>query len=191
MTLKLITAPATEPISLAEAKAHLRVDHSDEDSLISALITAARENAEHELERALVTQTWERVVDAFPEFELVLGMPPVASITSVTYTDTDGVEQVMSAADYVLDNTVEPSYVMPAEDVTWPSTLDTANAVKVRFVAGYGAAGDVPETVRQWILINIGTLYKFREGVIAGVPIAEMPQRYVDRLLDRYRVRSV
>lgn len=191
MTLKLITGPATEPVTLAEAKAQMRVDASDEDDLISALITVAREEAEHRTERALITQTWERVIDAFPEVEIVLGKAPVQSITSITYTNTDGVETVIDGADYVLDNIQLPNFVAPADGVSWPATMDTMNAVKVRFSAGYGAASDVPMAIRQWMLLRIGTLYKFRESVIAGMPVAEMPGRFWDRLLDAYDLHGI
>ena len=82
MALIRIAAPASEPLALADAKAHCRVDHTDDDALITALIVAAREQAEHETGRALVTQTWELVHDAFPE-AFVLRKPPVASVTSI------------------------------------------------------------------------------------------------------------
>ena len=192
MTLRLITPPALEPVSLTEAKLHLRVDGSDEDDLITALIVAARQAAEHQLDRALVTQTWERRFDAFPAAELELGMPPVQSITSVTYYDADEVLQTMDAADYALDAYRLPGWAVPAYGTTWPSTLDTPNAVRVRFVAGYGdTASDVPEAIRQWMLMRIGTLYKHREQVVAGMSVAELPGAFVDRLLDPYRVHAL
>jgi uncharacterized phiE125 gp8 family phage protein len=188
MTLKLITAPATEPVTLAEAKAQCRVDASDEDALITALIAAARQEAEHALGRALITQTWERVIDAFPEAEIELGMPPVASIVSVSYVDTAGNTQSLSAAAYLLDGDREPGWLLPAAGYTWPSTLDTANAVRVRFTAGYGNAAAVPQAIKTWLLMRIATLYKFRESSVLGVSVTEVPGRYTDRLLDPYRV---
>lgn len=189
MTLKLITAPATEPVTLAEAKAQCRVDVSDEDSLITALIVAARQEAEHILGRALITQTWERVVDAFPDVELELGMPPVQSVTSITYVDLAGVTQTLAAPSYVLDNTLEPGFVLPAAGYTWPETFDTVNAVRVRFTSGYGAsASNVPQSIRTWVLMRVATLYKFREEAAVGVSVTEMPARHLDRLLDPYRV---
>lgn len=187
MTLKLITAPATEPVTLAEAKVHLRCG-DDEDALLGVLIQAAREQAEHQLGRALITQTWERVIDAFPAAEIELGMPPVASITQITYVDTAGDTQTLSSALYTLDADTPPGWALPAEDTDWPDTLDTANAVRVRFTCGYGAAGDVPAAIKSWMLLRIGTLYKLREEVVAGKSLAEIPGGYVDRLLDAYRV---
>lgn len=193
MTLKLITAPAAEPITLTEAKLHLRVDHATDNDLITALIVAAREQAEQLLGRALITQTWERVLDAFPASEIELGVPPVQSITSVIYVDGAGDEITLDAEDYTLDGSTLPGYVLPSEtqDV-WPVTLDVVNAVRVRFSAGYGPTGaSVPSSIRQWMLIQIGTMYKMREGVAIGVSVSEIPNRWVDGLLDRYRIWGV
>jgi uncharacterized phiE125 gp8 family phage protein len=190
MTLKLITAPATEPVTLAEAKVHCRCG-DDEDALLGVLIQAAREQAEHQLGRALITQTWERVIDAFPLVEVELGMPPVVSVVSVKYIDEAGVEQTMDAADYSLDTDTQPGWVLPAVDTEWPDTLDTANAVRVRFTCGYGAAAAVPAAIKSWMLLRIGTLYKMREEVVVGVSVADIPGGYVDRLLDPYRTWGV
>lgn len=188
MALKLITAPAAEPVALATAKAHLRVDHNDDDALIGALITAARQAAEDRINRALVTQTWEQVLDAFPAAEIKLAKPPAQSITSIKYIDPAGDEQTLASNQYLLDGDTLPGWVLPAYGVTWPATLDTANAVRVRFVAGYGAAeAHVPAAIRQWMLIAIGTMYAMREGV-AGGNLAEVPRTWVDGLLDPYKV---
>lgn len=186
MTLKRITAPDTEPITLAEAKKHLRVEHDVDDTLIGALIAAAREQAEHELGRALVTQTWSRVLDAFPVAEIPLGMPPVRSVASIVYIDPDGAETTLPADQYALDATTSPGWVLPAADSAWPATMDTANAVEIRFVCGYGSAADVPQAIRQWMLLQIGAMYRHREAV--GPANAELAGRFVDRLLDPYRV---
>ncbi len=189
MTLKLVTAPAAEPITLTEAKLHLRVEHTVDDDLITALIQAARERAEHLLGRALITQTWARVLDAFPPNEIELGMPPVQSITSVVYIDGDGDSQTMASTDYSLDTTTAPGWLLMAESLSaWPTTLDTANAVTVTFVAGYGASGaSVPAAIRAWMKLEIGTLYKHREAIVAGVSVSDLPGGFHERLLDPYR----
>lgn len=189
MTTKLITGPAVEPISLAEAKAHLRVDSDAEDALIGLLIASARQAAEHETGRALITQTWELVLDAFPSAEIEIPAAGVASIASVKYLDGAGDEQTVSASAYVLDAESVPAYVLPASGYEWPGTADSANAVRVRYVAGFGAAAaDVPASIRHWMLLHIGTAYAQRESVAAGVPVAELPGRYHAALLDPYRV---
>ncbi len=189
MTLKLITAPASEPVTLAEAKVHLRCG-DEEDALLGVLIQAAREQAEHQLGRALITQTWERVIDAFPAAEIELGLPPVTSITLITYVDLAGATQTLDANLYTLDTGVDPGWALPAAGTTWPGTLDTASAVRVRFTCGYGEAAAVPAAVKSWILLRIGTLYKLREEFVTGKSLAEIPGGYVDRLLDPYRMWS-
>lgn len=187
MALKLITAPAAEPLSLAEAKLHLRVDHADEDTLITALIVAARGCAEHETGRALVTQTWELVLDAFPE-AFVLRKPPIASVTSVKYIDpATGAEQTLDLADTLLDEISEPGYLVPAYGKAWPEARATANAVRVRYVCGYGNAAAVPAAIKQWMLLAIGTMYEQRGTAVAGT-FAPLPDRFWGALLDPYRL---
>lgn len=191
MTLIIITPPAAEPITLADAKAHLRVDSSAEDAMITMLIQAAREDAEHITGAALITQTWERVLHAFPAGAIKLGRPPVQAITSVKYLDTAGAEQTYSSAAYTLDAVNASGYVYPSVAYpNWPSTqLGAVNAVRVRFTCGYGAAGSsVPANVRRWMLLRIGTLYEHRQEVLAGVSLAELPSPYAERLLDSVRI---
>lgn len=185
MGLKLITAPATEPLTLAEAKLHLRVDASDEDSYITALIQAAREFAEHITERAFVTQTWELALDAFPAAELKLPKPPLASIVSIKYDDTAGTEQTIGSSFYVADLYSTPGWVLPAYATSWPATRDQANAVRVRYSCGYGAAAAVPQGIKNWILLRVGSLYAIREEMVPG---RALQPAFVDRLLDAYRV---
>jgi uncharacterized phiE125 gp8 family phage protein len=185
MTLKLITAPATEPITIAEAKLHLRVDSTDDDTLITALIVAARQGAEHITGRALMPQTWELALDEFEDI-IRLRKAPLTSITSIKYLDTAGVLQTLTTSDYLLDDHSEPARVMPAYGASWPSTRDQANAVLVRFAAGYANAVTVPQEIKSWMLLRIGMLYENRESVAAGVTLAEVP--YVDCLLDAYRI---
>lgn len=184
----LVTAPASEPVSLAEAKLHLRVDATDEDTLITALITAARQLVEEETWRALVTQTWDYVADEWPAGDsIALPRPPLQSVTSITYIDEDGVTQTMPAADYIVD-TYQHRVVL-AEDAEWPSAdLYPTAAVRVRYVAGYGAASAVPGPIKAAMLLLIGHLFENREAVAsgAGVASAELPLG-VRALLAPYR----
>jgi uncharacterized phiE125 gp8 family phage protein len=185
MTLKRITDATEEPVTLEEAKVHLRIeaDLTVDDALITDLIKTAREMCEQQLGgRALMTQTWERVLDAFPAAEIELGMPPVASITSVKYFDVDGVEQTMATDAYSLDADNPPGWVLPAIDTEWPDTLDTANAVRVRFVCGDALAASVPSVAKTWIKIVVSDLYP------GGDKLTEDQRKHIDRLLDRPRV---
>lgn len=188
MALKLITAATALAVSLVEAKAHLRIDVSDDDTLLTAMITAATEAAEQATGRAIMPQTWELTLDAFPE-SLELTRVPVASITSVTYVDLDGTDQTLSALLYSLDNADDfgPAYVVPAYGTEWPETRDEINAVQVRYAAGYADAAAVPESIKSWIKLQVGAMYENRESETVGVgkPIA---LGFADRLLDRYKV---
>lgn len=186
MSYKLITAPTVEPVLLADAKWHCRIDGADDDALTTSLIVAAREQAEHETGRALCTQTWELVLDAFPD-ECILRNAPVQSIASVKYLDAAGVEQTLNLADTLLDKDSEPGRLLPAYGKTWPATYPVANAVRVRYVCGYGAAADVPSSIKSWMLLAIGTMYAQRETMVSG-QVAALPDRFWHRLLDAHRI---
>lgn len=187
MALIRIAAPASEPLDLATAKLHCRVDGNDEDALITALIVAAREQAEHETGRALVTQTWELVHDAFPE-AFALRKAPIQSVTSLKYLDSaTGAEQTLDPVDYLLDKDSEPGYVVPAYGKSWPASYGVPNAVRCRYVCGYGNAAAVPQAIKQWMLLAIGTMYAQRETLIAG-QVASIPDRFWSGLLDPYRL---
>ena len=191
MALKPITAPATEPVTSTEAKSHLRVDTTADDTLIGTLITAARQHVEAHLRRALITQTWELVTDAFPVGDVLrLPLPPLVSVTSIKYTDEDGAESTLSSGLYVVDTDSTKGRVVLKNGETWPSvTLAAANGVRVRYVAGYGEASAVPRPIRQAILLLIGTMYENRESVLVaqGVTVAQLPFG-VDALLMPYRI---
>lgn len=180
MNTTLIVAPTEEPVSLMEARNHLRVDASDEDPLIVSLVRAARQLVESDTRRALVTQTWDYAVDYdWPTEEdkrlgmvnrIVLPKPPVQSVTYVKYIDTSGVEQTLAANQYLLRNGV----IEPAYGVTWPSVREQMATVTVRYVCGYGAASAVPEQVKQAILLLVGHWFSHREAVVSGT-MNELP----------------
>lgn len=188
MSLKLITAPTSEPITIVEAKAHLRVDVADDDALITALIVAAREAAEHITGRSLMPTVWELALDGF-EDEIALPKPPLASVTSVKHLDTDGVLQTVDPTDYLLDSHSEPARLMPAYGESWPTTRDQSNAVLIRYTAGYADAAAVPQQIKNWMLLRIGVLYENREAVNVGNIVTEFA--YVDRMLDPYKIWSL
>jgi uncharacterized phiE125 gp8 family phage protein len=193
MALKLITAPSTYPVTLAEAKLHCRVDLADDDTLIAALITAATEMAEQKTGRAIMTQTLELTLDAFPEaFELT--RVPVQSITSVKYYDTTGTQQTLSNTLYALDAADDFgfAYISPVYAGVWPNTRDQINAVAVRYVAGYADAASVPQSIKNWILLMVSTMYANREteAYSSRAVSTTVQMQFVDRLLDRYVVFS-
>lgn len=193
MTLRLITAPTTYPVELATAKLHCRVDASDEDTLLTALITAATEMAEQKTGRALMTQTWSMALGAFPEY-VELTRVPVQSITSVKYYDTAGVQQTLSNTLYSLaqdDFGFARIYSVPGS--VWPDTYERNDAVEVVYVAGYANAAAVPESIKQWILLMISTMFDNREteSYSSRAVSTTVRMQFVDRLLDRYCVGIV
>ncbi len=194
-TPELITAPAEEPVSLAEARAHLRIDDDNTafDTRIQVMIAAARQTAEHELGRKLIRQTWDFVLDAFPEdgesIRLPADLVKPHSIGHIKYVDTSGSLQTVNSSTYDLDRHNMPGYVFPVADAPWPSDVaDSANAVSVRVLCGeWEAAANVPAAIKHWILMQVGTMYEHSKDQVVGVAVASLPNRFTDRLLDPYR----
>ncbi|HAS91524.1 MAG TPA: hypothetical protein DCS12_04545 [Clostridiales bacterium] len=193
MNLKLITAATIEPVSLMEAKAHLRVTSTDEDTLIGIIIKAARQSAESMTRRSLASQVFELSLDDFPEEEIVLPMPPVESITSIKYKDSDGVETTWDSSKYVFYNS-EPAKIIPVYGEVFPSfTPYPAGAVKIRFTAGYKTSGTdisliIPEAIKQALLLLIGSFYENREDLLSKGHIPKSLPFGVDALLYPYRI---
>lgn len=158
------------------------------DPMLNMLITAARQHAETHLKRALITQTMDLHLDRFPYWTIKL--PPLQSVTAITYFDSNGVEQTLAADQYLVDSTTQPARITPAFGLAWPVTQYRNNAVKVRFVAGYGAASAVPSCVKNWMLMRIKTLWDQRDQLTKqlGMPVFE--PAFVDGLLDPEIVRS-
>lgn len=159
------------------------------DPLLTQIIASVRQTVEERIGRALITQTREKVLDAFPEC-IYLERPPVASVTSVKYIDIDGVEQTLSASLYQVDTESEPARVKPAYGQTWPATRAQDNAVRVRYVCGYGASASVPQPIRSYMLLRIKHAYDQRDPVNVGNIVTEFPDSFVDGLIDDYRVVS-
>lgn len=198
MILRRSAEPDVEPVSLTEAKEHLRVDTTADDTYISACIVAARQSAEDFLGRQLITATWVYKLDAFPatrygaDAVLYLPRPPVQSVTSVQYVDTAGATQTLSASLYQTDLSAEPARIAPARNQTWPTTdTDTLAAVTITYVAGYGdAASDVPQAIRQAILLTLGHFYENREDVVVGATANQVPKA-ATYLLHQYAMKGV
>lgn len=143
-TLTLVTVPASEPLTLAEAKTWLRIDESADDSRVAAMIAAAREVIEEHTGRQLITATWRLTLDEFPEWAIDLPRGPVQSITAVQYVDTAGDTQTLSSASYrfvAAQNLIEPAY-----GLSWPITRSQAGAVTIDYVSGTSTA---PERAKQ------------------------------------------
>ena len=186
----LKTAPAVEPLTVAELKLHLRVTSSAEDDYITAIGKAARRRVEEITGRALVTQTWYLYADAWPDCDRFrLPKAPLSSVTSVTYYDTAGSASTFSAASWDPDTNATPGEVVLTYGSVWPSTTMRPNSpIVIEYIAGYGAAGSsVPEELRQAIYLLAGHWYAHREPVTVGTIVTPMPLT-VDYLLAPYIV---
>ena len=180
-SLTRTTAPAVEPVTLVEAKAHCRVDTSADDTLIQGYITTAREWVEDYIDRALVTQQLVMRLDAFPA-EIELPRPPMiasgtATAVTITYVTGDtGGTATLSSSTYRVDHTATPGVVRNLYGGSWPSHLLDQNSVTVSWWAGYGDAASVPQRVKSAILMCVHELYEKRGD--GAMPVAAM------RLLD-------
>lgn len=194
--------PAAEPITLVEAKLHLRVDITDDDTYISSLIAAARGYCENYTSRQFVTATYDFRLDNFPqnmgdEFsgkilsseDLIIRLPkaPLQSVSYIKYIDLDGNEQTLGASYYIVDEKSEPARIALAYNQVWPDTREIINAVTIRFVCGYGAYTTVPESIKSAMKLLIGHWYENREEIITGTIVSKIP-RAVDSLLWMNRV---
>lgn len=179
MRMKLTTAPASEPISLTEAKLHCRIDGSTEDNLLTMLIQAAREAVETQTNRALINQTWTAYLDAFPTCGwFYLPKPPLVSVSSVKYYDTDNTLQTLASTEYDVGAIgTTPARIALAQDKSWPSSLrERPDAVQIAYTCGFGsAASSVPAALRHAMLLYIGHWYENREEVVTGTIATQLP----------------
>lgn len=162
-----VTPPAVEPVTLTEVKEFLRIDNTDEDTLLSSLIVAARNYAEDYQNRPLITQTWQLWLDDFPPHDC---MPirlkaGLQSVTSIKYYPDGGVETAFDSSYYIVDTSDYVGKIVLNEDYQWPSdNLRAANGVCVEFICGYGLAVAVPEMTKTAIKIWIDYHHENREG---------------------------
>ncbi len=194
-------------MSLLEAKLHLRVDFDEDDMMIASLITAARQAAETKTGRQFTTARWKQLLDCFPGPSL-MGVPagqsfslpghaillfktPVQSVVSIDYLDMGSAQQVIPASTYTLDAACEPARITPVFGQIWPICLPQIGAVSVTFDAGYGIAAQVPEGIKSWIKLRVGSLYAHREevAVLSRGRIEALP--FIDGLLDPYKVAFI
>lgn len=153
--VKRTVPPATEPLSLAEAKLYLRVDGSAEDSLVTDMIVAVREAAETYLNRSLVTQSWQVAYADYAPAHVPLPKGPVQAITHVKTRNRAGDEATVNSSLYAL---------AVAEDAVEFESVVMGYAVIITYTAGYGDAEDIPASVRQGMLIHLAALYEDRLG---------------------------
>lgn len=182
MGLTLLTPPTEWPVSVDDAKVHLRVTHADEDTYIEGLIKAATRYVEQSLSMSIAEQTWLLTLDSFTDY-IELPRGPVISVASVEYVDGDGASQTADAELYTLDLTSRSQWVVLNSGSSWPTTLEGVNAVSVTYTAGME---NVPDDIRHAILLLIGHWFAVRETVNVGNVVSEVPFA-VEALLQNYR----
>ncbi|MGE0022765.1 MAG: head-tail connector protein [Hyphomicrobium sp.] len=191
MALTLLSGPAEEPVTVAEAKAHLRLDGSAEDILVASLILTSRLHVEAALGLALITQDWRLTLDAWPEGGIVkFPLRPIQGITSVVVKDAAGTPITVSSGTYLLDGAAMSPRLI-ARDGGWPAPGLRAGGIEIAFEAGIGdEAEDVPQPIRHAILLLVAHWYEHRDPLEIGSPAAAIPPA-VSELLRPYREVSL
>lgn len=170
------TAPAEEPITLDEAKNHLRVDVNDDDVLIGGLLVAARKFVEDATGRAFITRSFSCTLDAFPSRGIInLPRTRVTAVTLVQYTDENGATQLVDPAVYAVDLKTEPARIYVKFGQVWPAMIPQPSAVKVSFTAGEANAAAVDKRDVAAIKLVLGHLYENREAGVVGTIASVLP----------------
>lgn len=200
MNLTLITPAPQYPITLSMVEGQTRLtDLTAEVDVVDLIIGAVTERAEAITKRALMTQTWELTLDGFPSSRAAIQLPkpPLQTVNSITYLDSDEVEQILDPLAYRVITTSEPGYVLPAYNLVWPSALDDVAVVTINFTCGYGPLGggstsdNIPKSIKQWMLINAANLFENRESIVIGnrsETLIDLTSTLADGLLENYRI---
>lgn len=176
MTLVLSEPPLSEPISLTELKAHLRIDHASEDDLLNALIRTAREYLEQRTALALITQSWRLCLDSWPIGDcVILHKTPVQAIDQVEQFDGSGTPVSLNVTEMLLDGKSSPARLY-TKNRTAPG--QEINGIEISFTAGFGMASDVPDMLKRAILTHAAHMFEFRGVVSANMQPASIPQGY-------------
>ena len=200
MTVTVKTAPPVEPVTLAEARSHLRLvasgspaSHPD-DTYVERLIAAARNNAEGYMGRTIIETEYEWKFNQFPSLDASLVFPrdTVLSVQSIAYIDDNGDSQ--SFTDYSTSFADYKSIIVPSYGNEWPVVRGHLNDITITFKAGYAAdssptdyRANVPEAIKQAILLLVGHFYENREQVMTDVRPEQLPMGF-QWLLHPYRV---
>lgn len=196
--IRVITAPAAYPVTLAEARAWCRMDSNDtsQDAILTMLIASMVEQAEHLTGRAFVERTLEYSADFF-SYEIELPYPPLIEVLSVDYTDSGGVSQTVSPSQYQVD--IYGGLLRPNQSSYWPAVGRYYNPARVRYRAGYAYPGSptdltdnsyLPPQLRTWMAARICTLYDNRDQFVEGHIVQDIPRDFADGLLDSLVVGS-
>lgn len=191
MTAALLTPPALEPVTLADAKAHLRIDGGDDDQLLTAAIAAARVHVEAMTRRVLIEQGWRVYFDHWPRKRIVtIPVAPLLGVDAITVYDAAGDPLVLSEDDYEVDTASVPGRLVLAATV--PIVVGrTVNGIEIDVTAGYGASSvDVPAPLRQAVMMLVAHWYEHRGAVGHDLAVAVPPFGF-DALIAPYRILSL
>ncbi|WP_424981799.1 head-tail connector protein [Maritalea sp. S77] len=186
MTSILVAGPVVEPLSLAETKAYLRLDHADDDALIATLIAAARSHIESVTRKAMITQQWKWVSDVWPDKGICLPIGPFQALVSINLFDAEGAETSWPLAEVTQDKHSGKCTIFLAPTSTSVPRLRDYDAVEITYRTGFGdVASDVPEDLRLAMLRLIGHWYEHREAVVTAGSGAVIPTQF-DQLIGKY-----
>ncbi|KPJ83966.1 MAG: hypothetical protein AMS19_02680 [Gemmatimonas sp. SG8_23] len=184
------TPPTREPLSLEEAKAHLRVEHDADNAWISQEIKAARMWAETLGDRTTITSTLTYNLDSWPDDEIVyLPRPPLQAILSIVYIAPDGSQESLDVSNEIQVDTIsKPGRILPAYGMTWPTVRDSLHPISIQYQAGYGTS---PSSVDPYLLtairLRLADLYENRESVVVGTISSDIPTVAAINILRAHR----
>lgn len=196
--LAVLSEPAYEPVTLAQAKAWCRVDSDAQDDVIELLIAAMREDVENLTHRAFISRQYRLTQDCW-EWDadygarITLQFPPLISVDAFRYIDTDGVLQDLATDQYVVHDEYEPAFIIPAWGEVWPTIRGVPNALQIDFTAGYAPGSPPDETEHQevlpkklklWMETKIVTLFDKRDRIVVNGTVMQIPRDFTDGLLD-------
>lgn len=168
--------PAIEPVSLATAKLHCKIDTSEDDDLVTVLISTARRWCEARIAQQFITATRVLYLDRLPGDVITIPYPPLQAVSGITYVDSGGTTQTWSSSLYDVDIKTLPGRIRPKWGQTWPDVREQMNAVAVTYTCGYGlTAATVPTPIRQAMLLLIGHWYENREAINVGNIVSDVP----------------
>lgn len=185
---KVVTPATSNPITLSEAKTHLKVDTTADDTFITNLIKSATSSAQEYTNRFFIATTIQQVGDKWEDISNLL-KSPVASVTNIKYVDTSGSLQTLNTDVYFVDDVNKPARIGLKPNQSFPEIIDRLNAVQVNYVVGIAAGPDeVDEGIRQALLLTIGNWYQNRQAVVTGTIATELPMN-AKFLLDQYKIQ--
>jgi len=189
MTIAELLPPLAEPITLAEAKAHLRLDTGDEDALVAVLIRTAREYLEGQTGLCLIARLLRLYLDDWPATRVIqIPRAPVQTVEMVTVYDSLGMPVEVDATGYVLDGATFPARLVLPER---PASTRALNGIEIDFIAGFGESGaDVPDTLKRAMLLHVAAMFELRGVVAPQDQPGAVPEGY-DRLVAPHRRRRL